>query len=203
MTEHDALKYEKYTSSVKSEIRELRVILESLEARNKERVWLKRQSDGEIDERRLVAGIAGEKNIYKKRSRQSPDNSLFNQPLPKRMHFLFDLSMSMSRFAGDGRLQRSLEAATMIMEAVKGFEHKFSLAISGHSGDTDSLPLVEFEDGGLETAVERLKVLRKMYAHTEVCDSGDSSIRARRKAAQDITKKEVDDYFVFLIRTQT
>ena len=28
MTEHDALKYEKYTSSVKSEIRELRVILE-------------------------------------------------------------------------------------------------------------------------------------------------------------------------------
>ena len=87
----------------------------------------------------------------------------------------------------------------MIMEAVKGFEHKFSMAISGHSGDTDSLPLVAFDDNALETDVDRLKVLRKMYAHTEVCDSGDSSLASCRKAVQEITSTDGDDYYVFLI----
>ncbi len=32
--------------------------------------------------------------------------------------------MSMSRFWADGRLQRSLETAVMVMEAFEGFERK-------------------------------------------------------------------------------
>lgn len=48
--------------------------------------------------------------------------------------FVFDLSASMTRFNGhDGRLDRSLECALLIMEAFKGFEHKFRYKISGHS----------------------------------------------------------------------
>jgi hypothetical protein len=43
---------------------------------------------------------------------------------PKRLHLLFDLSMSMSRFWADGRLQRSLETAVMVMEGFDAFEHK-------------------------------------------------------------------------------
>ena len=46
------------------------------------------------------------------------------QELPKRIHFLFDLSASMSRYASDGRLQRSLEAAVMVMESFHSFPHK-------------------------------------------------------------------------------
>jgi len=36
---------------------------------------------------------------------------------PKRIRFLFDISASMYRFQYDGRLQRSLETAVMLMES--------------------------------------------------------------------------------------
>jgi hypothetical protein len=38
-----------------------------LEANEEERVWLKRQSDGELDESRLTEGLTGESSIYKRR----------------------------------------------------------------------------------------------------------------------------------------
>ena len=80
------------------------------------------------------AGITGERSIYKRRGEQPPEMGAF-QELPKRMHFVFDLSASMTRFNGhDGRLDRSMEAATMIMESFKNFDHKFKYRISGHSG---------------------------------------------------------------------
>jgi hypothetical protein len=40
--------------------RELTRVLGSLEAKEEERVWLKRQSDGELDETRLSEGLTGE-----------------------------------------------------------------------------------------------------------------------------------------------
>lgn len=47
-------------------IRRLRCIID-LEANEEERVWLKRQSDGELDESRLTEGLTGEAAIYKRR----------------------------------------------------------------------------------------------------------------------------------------
>ena len=44
----------------------------------------------------------------------------------------------------DGRLHRSLAAATMLMEALAGFEHKFEYSIAGHSGDSECIELVEY-----------------------------------------------------------
>lgn len=41
--------------------------LDNLEANEDERVWLKRQSDGELDEHRLTEGLTGESSIYKRR----------------------------------------------------------------------------------------------------------------------------------------
>jgi hypothetical protein len=76
-------------------------------------VWLRNQSEGEMDERRLVDGLTGDRNIYKRRGQQPPTASLSPQ-LPKVMHFAFDLSASMLRFnPTDGRLERSLEVALM------------------------------------------------------------------------------------------
>jgi len=197
MTEHDAEKYDKYKESVKTEIRELRVVLEGLEARQAERVWLRNQSTGDIDDMKLIDGLTGERSIYKRRSEQSPDSSM-HQPLPKRMHFVFDLSMSMSRYSADGRLQRSLEAAVMILEALKGFEHKFDIKMTGHSGDSKEVPLVEF--GAFpKNDKERLTVIKKMHAHAEMCDSGDNTVEGVKQAIETITRKEADDYYVFCI----
>lgn len=53
MTQADSEKFRSYLANVQREIRELRVILESIEAKNKERVWLKNQSSGDVDDTKL------------------------------------------------------------------------------------------------------------------------------------------------------
>lgn len=48
----------------------------------------------------------------------------------KRLRVLADVSGSMYRFNGvDGRLERSMEAVCMVMEALEGFEDKFKVKI--------------------------------------------------------------------------
>lgn len=53
MTQADLELFRSYLATVQREIRELRVILESIEAKNKERVWLKNQSSGDVDDTKL------------------------------------------------------------------------------------------------------------------------------------------------------
>jgi len=198
MSEFDANKYSKYVDAVKTEIRELRSILDSLESKDQERLWFKNQTVGDLDDQKLIDGLTGDRSIYKRRKDADPDNPFF-QPKPKRLSFVFDVSMSMSRYASDGRLERSLEAAVMVMEALKGFERKFDYRVVGHSGDTDELVFVPWtkppkNDKG------RLDVIRAMHAHTEMCDSGDHTLEAARKAIFDCAAQpEADDRFVFLL----
>lgn len=50
------------------------------------------------------------------------------QQKPKRLRVLTDVSGSMYRFNGvDGRLERSMEAVCMVMEALESYEHKFKV----------------------------------------------------------------------------
>lgn len=50
------------------------------------------------------------------------------QQKPKRLRLLADVSGSMYRFNGvDGRLERSMEAVCMVMEALESYEHKFKV----------------------------------------------------------------------------
>ncbi|GBG25911.1 von Willebrand factor A domain-containing protein 8 [Hondaea fermentalgiana] len=198
MSEHDAEKYDKYKEAVKTEVRELRVTLEGLEANDTERIWLKNQVTGDIDDSKLIDGLTGERAIYKRRSDLSPDSALF-QAKPKRISFVFDASMSMTRYAADGRLQRSLEATTMILEAVKGMEHRFDIAMSAHSGDTAHLPLVDFGKPP-RTDKERLNVVRQIYAHAEMCESGDNTVNGLRRAIEAITRgPDADARYVVLV----
>jgi MoxR-like ATPase len=197
MDEADLLKYEAYRKRVVTEIRQLRVVLESLEARKNERTWLRNKDAGDLDDRRLIDGLTGSRNIYKARGEQPPDMGSF-QELPKRIHFLFDLSMSMSRYAMDGRLQRSLEAATMVMESFRGFDHKYKYKIGGHSGDSEKLVFVE-EGKPPANDRERLQVIRKMHAHSDLCDSGDNTLTSVRYAVREIVKQDADEHAVFLL----
>ena len=197
MSEGDMQTYREYRDAVAREIRELRVVLESLEAKKNERQWLNNKDVGDIDDRRLIDGLTGDRNIYRLRGEVPPEPGSF-QALPKRLYFLFDLSMSMSRYSMDGRLLRSLQSAVMIMESFKGFENKYEYSILGHSGDTDDLVLAR---EGVQPANdrERLLVVRKMNAHTEICDSGDNTLRACQKAIQQIVERDADEHVVFLL----
>ena len=172
-SKEDLRKYALYKQAVAREIRELRVTLEALEARKNERAWLKNKTDGELDDHKLIDGLTGERAVYKYRGERPPEMGAV-QRVPKRVHCLFDLSMSMSRYSFDGRLQRSLEAATMLMEGFRGMENKYEYKISGHSGDTEDYTFVE-EGKPPKSDVERFRTILRMYAHAEECDSGDNT----------------------------
>ena len=83
-----------------------------LAAKEEERVWVKRQTDGELDDSRLTEGLTGEATVYKRRGMEKPElgrpqikyvdheSSSCSELLtircrPKRIRFIFDLSASM------------------------------------------------------------------------------------------------------------
>ena len=200
MSEHDAKMYDGLLSAVSREVAQTRVVLQSREARAAERVWLRGQSHGDLDEGRLVDGMAGERAVYRRRSEQAPEDGA-PQLKPKLLRFVMDLSGSMYYFNGyDGRLQRCLESAVMVMEALHGFEHKYKYSMVGHSGDGPCAPLIEY---GAPPAneKERLRVVQRMAAHTQFCMSGDHTLEAAREAVDEVATHldEADEAFVFLL----
>ncbi|KXS13469.1 hypothetical protein M427DRAFT_33874 [Gonapodya prolifera JEL478] len=189
MSEYDAGTYKEFYDNVKHEIRQLRVVLEGVQAKEKERVWLKHQVDGDLDDSKLIDGLTGDRAVYKRRGQYEPEYGA-QQKKPKRLKFVFDVSGSMYRFNGlDGRLNRSLEAALM---------SKYKYDISGHSGDADSIAFTS-EKKPPATEVDRLKVLQQMVAHSQFCFSGDNTLEAAQKAINEIAKEDADDHIVVLL----
>lgn len=48
-------------------------LMVDLAAREEERVWVKRQTDGELDDSRLMEGLTGEATVYKRRGTEKPE----------------------------------------------------------------------------------------------------------------------------------
>ncbi|KAG7501738.1 von Willebrand factor A domain-containing 8 [Solea senegalensis] len=139
MSEYDASTYERFSAAVRRQVQSLRIILDSLQAKGKERQWLKNQALGELDDAKIIDGLTGEKAIYKRRAELEPEPGSPQQK-PKRLRVLADVSGSMYRFNGvDGRLERSMEAVCMVMEALDNYEHKFKVRGGGGGGETDVL----------------------------------------------------------------
>jgi hypothetical protein len=69
-----------------------------MESKDRERGWLKHQSSGEFDDSKLVDGITGERNVFKRRGIE--DNPALHERRKKRMLFVLDVSASMYRFNG-------------------------------------------------------------------------------------------------------
>ncbi|CAK8678183.1 unnamed protein product [Clavelina lepadiformis] len=198
MSEYDAEMYERFSSGVRKQVKALRIILDSLQAKGKEREWLKHQTTGELDDMKLIEGLTGEKNIYKRRAEQEPEPGTPQQK-PKRLRVLVDVSGSMYRFNGlDNRLERSMEAACMVMEAFEGYKDKFKYEIWGHSGDGYEIPLITSEKPPLNNK-ERLEVIKTMHAHAQFCMSGDHTLEATKHAIKTIRDEEGDEYFVIVL----
>ncbi|XP_041128021.1 von Willebrand factor A domain-containing protein 8-like isoform X1 [Polyodon spathula] len=198
MSEYDASMYEKFSGAVKRQVQSLRVILDSLQAKGKERQWLKNQALGELDDAKIIDGLTGEKAIYKRRGELEPELGTPQQK-PKRLRLLADVSGSMYRFNGlDSRLERSMEAVCMVMEALESYEHKFKYDIVGHSGDGFDIELVRC-DKIPKNNKERLKVLKTMHAHSQFCMSGDYTLEGTEHAVKEIAREEADEYFVIVL----
>jgi len=90
----EAGEYGRLLKQTQTHMLSLHDLLENLAAREEERVWLKRQTDGELDDSRLTEGLTGEATVYKRRGMEKPELGR-PQIKPKRIRFVFDLSASM------------------------------------------------------------------------------------------------------------
>jgi len=198
MSEYDADTYETFSKSVRRQVQSLRVILDSLQAKGKERQWLKNQTHGDLDDAKLIDGLTGEKNVYKRRGEKEPEMGS-PQEHPKKLRLLVDCSGSMYRFNGhDGRLEREMETIIMSMEALEGYEEKIKYDIVGHSGEDHKISLLGFEKPPTNNK-ERLKVAKIMHAHSQFCLSGDTTLEATRHAIQTLAKEEADERFLIVL----
>ncbi|KAI7808235.1 von Willebrand factor A domain-containing protein 8 [Triplophysa rosa] len=198
MSEYDAATYSHFSEAVRRQVHSLRTILDSLQAKGKERQWLRNQALGELDDAKIIDGLTGEKAIYKRRGEQEPELGSPQQK-PKRLRLLVDVSGSMYRFNGvDGRLERSMEAVCMVMEALESYEHKFKYDIMGHSGDGFDIELVRC-DRVPKNNKERLKVLKTMLAHSQFCMSGDYTLEGTEHAVKELAREEADEHFVIVL----
>ena len=173
-------RYEGLRERVSVQIQQLEVLLKDIERRKEERVWLKRQSYGELDDARLVDALAGEKDVFKRRGVATNDSHFQNddsgEPESIRIKLVVDVSASMYRFNSyDGRLERLLEATLMIMEALKD-DNRFELEIVGHNGTSAEIPFLNPFDA--RDAKTQLKILESMVAHTQYTWAGDSTLEA-------------------------
>ncbi|XP_051566216.1 von Willebrand factor A domain-containing protein 8-like [Myxocyprinus asiaticus] len=198
MSEYDASIYDRFSGAVRRQVQSLRIILDSLQAKGKERQWLRNQALGELDDAKIIDGLTGEKAIYKRRGELEPELGSPQQK-PKRLRLLADVSGSMYRFNGvDGRLERSMEAVCMVMEALESYEHKFKYDIMGHSGDGFDIELVRC-DKVPKNNKERLKVLKTMHAHSQFCMSGDYTLEGTEHAIKELAREEADEHFVIVL----
>jgi len=190
--------YDTAFDAVSRQVKELRVVLESQEAKDREREWVAHQATGELDDNRLVDGVTGEKLIY--RRRMEPDVPMGQQQKkPKRLSFVMDVSASMARFNGeDGRLDRMAQAVVMLMESLQGFEHKYCWNIVGHSGNGPEVPFVEFGNVP-RTRMQRAAVVSSMTSAAGIAASGDTTVEAIEAAIKRVTAEEGDDYLVFVV----
>ncbi|KAG5511337.1 hypothetical protein GH5_07586 [Leishmania sp. Ghana 2012 LV757] len=198
MSEEEYEQYKSLQERVQSAVAQLRTLLMGLKAAEGERVWMTGQPDGVWDDKKLVEGIVGEKNVYKRRV-DSKETNPFQQKYKKRLVFVLDVSASMYRFNGaDQRLTKLLETTIMIMEAFAGFESKLDYSMIGHNGDSDNIPLVNF---GAPPAnqKERMVICQKMLAYAQYCWSGDNTVKAMQRSIELVTKEKGDSYFVFVI----
>lgn len=96
MSSYDHSVYNSFSAPVQNQVQQLRVILSSLQAKTNERQWENHQTSGELDDNKLIEGITGERNIYRKRLEHKPE---LGQPQekPKRLKLVVDVSGSMYR----------------------------------------------------------------------------------------------------------
>uniref|UniRef100_A0A5F9D324 von Willebrand factor A domain-containing protein 8 n=1 Tax=Oryctolagus cuniculus TaxID=9986 RepID=A0A5F9D324_RABIT len=198
MSEYDAATYERFSGAVRRQVHSLRIILDNLQAKGKERQWLRHQATGELDDAKIIDGLTGEKAIYKRRGDLEPQLGSPQQK-PKRLRLVVDVSGSMYRFNGvDGRLERSMEAVCMVMEAFENYEEKFKYDVAGHSGDGYNIGLVPVNKIPKDNK-QRLEILKTMHAHSQFCMSGDHTLEGTEHAIKEIVKEEADEYFVIVL----
>lgn len=202
MSKHDHDAYQGFRDPIRNDISNMRALFEGLQAKSKEREWLNNQTDGELDDNKLVEGLVGEKLIYRRRREPDNNDQGFDNQKPKRLTILADCSASMYRFNGtDQRLTRQLESLCMVMEGLDSSAARLKVQwdIVGHSGDHRYIPLSIVENPP-RTDKDRLKVLQECASHPQFCFPGDNTVEATRDQVRRLAAdEEADERFMILL----
>ncbi|GBP05227.1 von Willebrand factor A domain-containing protein 8 [Eumeta japonica] len=240
MSEYDAKLYGQFYRAVQPQIGALRGVLSELQAKQKERQWARHQTSGELDDGKIIegydcniltvfehlvymthwlhhlftpsSGLTGERAIYRRRSEQEPPPGA-PPARPKRLRLVLDCSGSMYRFNSyDGRLERSMEAVVLIMEALRGYESRLRYDLYAHSGEESALELASADSPPADEK-ERLQasfssalnlsiwetIIRTMHAHAQFCWSGDNTLPACKKAIEALAEEDSDESIVIVL----
>jgi hypothetical protein len=180
----DWKRYNNLRAQVEEQISQLSSHLKDLKTRSVERIWMKKQTSGELDENRLVDALAGERDVFKRRENPS---GYANDPITIKL--IVDISASMYRFNGyDQRLERLLEAVLMMMDSLRD-DRRFQFYIIGHNGSSAKIPLVNPQTS-LDEATQ-LRVLECMVANTQYTYAGDNTVDAIALAVAEATMGEL------------
>eukprot|EP00428_Durinskia_dybowskii_P062357 CAMPEP_0170375242 /NCGR_PEP_ID=MMETSP0117_2-20130122/11058_1 /TAXON_ID=400756 /ORGANISM="Durinskia baltica, Strain CSIRO CS-38" /LENGTH=1559 /DNA_ID=CAMNT_0010630307 /DNA_START=124 /DNA_END=4803 /DNA_ORIENTATION=+ len=173
--------YQQYRQNIALQVTQLREILNDISSRGKERVWLRNQSQGNLDDSKLVDGLSGERLVFKRRG--FSDNTLTDSLTPnaddgaipkKRVQFVVDVSGSMMRFNGhDRRLERMLEASLLVMEALPRRPVDEGTGAGVDAGD--GAEGVDGGDGGSGEGVEMNAELAELMEYSITGHSGDTA----------------------------
>ena len=186
MSESEHENYSEFLTSIQNDIANLRAALRAVEYKAGERDWIKNQLDGDLDDSKLIEGIAGEKHVYKRRGMNDHSSGHRLTTRPKRLRFVVDCSASMYRFNSyDERLNRCLQATALVMESFDEMKDKFDYSIVGHSGVSHCINFVPFGDPP-SNAKERMRIIQMMIAHSQFCESGDNTLAAVKHAMSDV-----------------
>ena len=202
MSGHDHDDYHRIRGEITSDISSIKALVEGLQAKSKEREWLKNQTDGELDDDKLVEGLVGERLIYRRRREPENDDQGFDMKKPKRLTILADCSASMYRFNGtDGRLSRQLEALCMVMEGLDSpiAKEKIKWDMIGHSGDSRYIPL-SLASNPPSNDKERYQILQQAASYPQFCFPGDYTIEATRESVRRLAAdEEADERFLIVL----
>uniref|UniRef100_A0A914VM02 Uncharacterized protein n=1 Tax=Plectus sambesii TaxID=2011161 RepID=A0A914VM02_9BILA len=98
-----------------------------MQAKDKERQWVRHQMSGDLDDSKLIEGLTGEKAIFRRRMKKEPEPGTPMQK-PKHMCICADVSRSMYCVnSNDGRLQKTLEVCLMVMRSLDTHAHKIKV----------------------------------------------------------------------------
>ena len=187
--------YEQAVQKVSRQIKELKLVLESAQAKDKERQWISAKPSGEFDENRLIESYCGEELVFRKRG--EPDQLFgFFQKRPKRLLFLLDTSASMAR-ANDDRLNNLIYSVTMLMESLDSFRSKFEYSLVCHSGSSSFLRLKAYNEW--PTIEQRGNVCSQLMLNARSAVTGDNTLQAAILGSQDVVREEADEYLMVLI----
>ena len=116
------------------------------------------------------------------------------------IRIILDASASMYHMQFDGRLSRELEAAMLIMEAMKRVDtSRFAFDMVAHSGDQQVIPLIKLNQLP-QTDGDRFRILRDVVTIMRFCFSGDNTVECIEQSIKEVANDDnADDYFVIAL----